>query len=123
MMSSIIAMLAVVIFVFFIARRNKSYRAFVNLLIPVCLGFIVGMTVQKYYNKKSNNISTVITHETLTDTTMCPTLHCFSPAVVLTDENNDSVMSQEKNTKRDSVSANVERIPTGNEQTEIIDDS
>lgn len=123
MMSSIIAMLAVIIFVFFIARRNKSYRAFVNLLIPVCLGFIVGMAVQKHFNKKSNDVSTVITHETLADTTMCPTLHCFSPAVVVTDENNDSVMSQEKNTERDSISVNVERIPTGNEQTEIVDDS
>lgn len=123
MMSSIIAMLAVVIFVFFIARRNKSYRAFVNLLIPVCLGFIVGMAVQKHRNEKSNDITTVITHETLADTTMCPTLHCFSPAVVVTDENTDSVMSQEINTERDSVSVNVERIPTGNEQTEIVDDS
>lgn len=123
MMSSIIAMLAVIIFVFFIARRNKSYRAFTNLLIPVCLGFIAGMTVQKYHHEKSNDISTVITHETLTDTTMCPTLHCFSPAVVATDESTDSVMSQEKNTERDSVSINVERISASDQSVEIVNDS
>lgn len=123
MMSSIIAMLAVIIFVFFIARRNKSYRAFMNLLIPVCLGFIAGMTVQKHRHEKSNDISTVITHETLTDTTMCPTLHCFSPAVVATDENTDSVMSQEKNTERDSISVNVERTSAGNQSVEIVNDS
>lgn len=122
-MSSIIAMLAVVVFAFFIARRNKDHKAFLNLMIPACFGFIVGVTFKSHVIDNHHDDINVVNQTVVDDTMMCPTLHCFSPAVVGTVENEDSVMGKEKTHLRDSVTSETEEIPAKLQTTEILDDS
>lgn len=113
MLQILIAFIVMAIICLIIARAHKDGRIYTQLMLSVCLGFIVGATV-KY---KMSTVSDIKTQEI----TAHPTVQSPVSSVVWNDTVTFTEPSQELN-ESDTV-VPVSKCPTSPQTNEIQDDS
>lgn len=112
-MSEFIALIVMLLICFLYARIRKNHMVFTKLIFGVFLGFIVG-TVVKRVNATTDNSVKI-------ENVSTPTLQS-SPAVVWTDDANDTVMGKDK-VECDTFSIKTEHPTKSLTKKEIQDDS
>ena len=119
-MLTIALLVIMTIVIFAIARRNKNPKAFMQLMLCMLIGIMVGTML------KSTTVAqtTVETKITVIDSLNHPTLS-VSPAFVGTAVNNDTIMSQEPKLEFEGYVQNTDdkKGPTQLQKCEIEDDS
>ena len=116
-MSTLIGILAVIVLCFFIARRRKDHRAFINLLVCVLFGFIVGASFKSNFITSNDDNQPSV--ESIASDSMS---HYDSSAVVWTVES-DTIEMNLKNQEGDTIHPTEGMVPACGITPEIQNDS
>ena len=116
-MSTLIGILTVIVLCFFIARRRKDHRAFINLLVCVLFGFIVGASF------KSDFITSNDDNQPKVTSIASDSISQIDSAAVVETVKSDTIEMNFKNQEGDSIQKPIGGDSTNRIKPEIQNDS